>query len=358
MKLSIGIVGLPNVGKSTLFKILTKQEVNIANYPFATIDPNVGVVPVPDERLDKLAKLSASKKIVPAVVEFYDIAGLVKGAYKGEGLGNQFLSHIKEVNAIVEVIRCFPSDEIIHVEQGIDPLRDLEIINTELILKDLDTVEKRLAKLEGEAKTGDKQKIKDLEIAKKAREILNSGKLLNSAGADFVSEPIIKEMTLLTVKPQIYLLNGEESDVSEELKNKIKSLGADYIIVNLGFCHPEQSEGSNGDSLSASRRIQNDKCDIGILIKKAYEILGLISFLTTGEDETRAWTIKKSDKAPQAAGAIHSDFEKKFIRAETINWNKLLEAGSWAAAKQKGWIRIEGKDYEVQDGDVIVIRHS
>ena len=226
MKLSIGIVGLPNVGKSTLFKILTKQEVNIANYPFATIDPNVGVVPVPDERLDKLAKLSASKKIVPAVVEFYDIAGLVKGAYKGEGLGNQFLSHIKEVNAIVEVIRCFPSDEIIHVEQGIDPLRDLEIINTELILKDLDTVEKRLAKLEGEAKTGDKQKIKDLEIAKKAREILNSGKLLNSAGADFVSEPIIKEMTLLTVKPQIYLLNGEESDVSEELKNKISELEA------------------------------------------------------------------------------------------------------------------------------------
>ena len=335
MKLSIGIVGLPNVGKSTLFKILTKQEVNIANYPFATIDPNVGVVVVPDERLDKLAKLSASKKIVPAVVEFYDIAGLVKGAYKGEGLGNQFLSHIKEVDAVVEVIRCFPSDEIIHVEQGIDPLRDLEIINTELILKDLDTVEKRLAKLEGEAKTGDKQKIKDLEIAKKAREILNSGKLLNSLGNDFANEAAIKEMTLLTTKPQIYLLNGEEPDVSEELKNKIKSLGADYIIVDLAKAE-----------------------DISDLIKKSYEILGLISFLTTGEDETRAWTIKKGAKTPEAAGTIHTDFEKKFIRAETINWNKLLEAGSWVNAKQKGWIRIEGKDYEVQDGDVIVIRHS
>lgn len=335
MKLSIGIVGLPNVGKSTLFKILTKQEVNIANYPFATIDPNVGVVVVPDERLDKLAKLSASKKIVPAVVEFYDIAGLVKGAYKGEGLGNQFLSHIKEVNAIVEVIRCFPSDEIIHVEQGIDPLRDLEIINTELILKDLDTVEKRLAKLEGEAKTGDKQKIKDLEIAKKAREILNSGKLLNSLGNDFANEAAIKEMTLLTTKPQIYLLNGEEPDVSEELKNKIKSLGADYIIVDLAKAE-----------------------DISDLIKKSYEILGLISFLTTGEDETRAWTIKKGAKTPEAAGTIHTDFEKKFIRAETINWNKLLEAGSWVNAKQKGWIRIEGKDYTVENGDVMVIRHS
>lgn len=357
MKLSIGIVGLPNVGKSTLFKLITKQEINIANYPFATIDPNVGVVVVPDERLDKLAKLSASKKIVPAVVEFYDIAGLVKGAYKGEGLGNQFLSHIKEVDAVVEVIRCFPSDEIIHVEQGIDPLRDLEIINTELILKDLDTVEKRLAKLEGEAKTGDKQKIKDLEIAKKAREILNSGKLLNSLGNDFANEAAITEMTLLTTKPQIYLLNGEEPDMSEELKNKIKSLGADYIIVNLGSCHPEQSEGSFGDSSTASQ-FQNDSCDIGILIKKAYEILGLISFLTTGEDETRAWTIKKGAKAPEAAGTIHTDFEKKFIRAEVINWNKLLEAGSWVNAKQKGWIRIEGKDYTVENGDVIVVRHG
>lgn len=371
MKLSIGIVGLPNVGKSTLFKILTKQSVHIANYPFATIDPNVGVVAVPDERLEKLAKLSASKKIVPAVVEFYDIAGLVKGAYKGEGLGNQFLSHIREVSAIVEVVRVFQSAEIIHVEQGVDPIRDIDTINMELVMKDLDTVEKRLGKLEGEARGGDKQKIKDLEIAKKAMEVLNSGKLLNSLGEEFINKPIIKEMTLLTVKPQIYLLNGSESDVSEEVKEKIKSLGADYIVMNLIVCHPEQSEGSFGDSSSAKERTQNDDCDINILIKKSYEILGLISFLTTGEDETRAWTIKKGAKAPEAAGTIHTDFEKKFIRAEAINWQKLLaaseeaslalkgrEVDSWAAAKQKGLLRTEGKEYVIEDGDVLVIRHG
>jgi len=358
MKLSIGIVGLPNVGKSTLFKILTNQDIVVANYPFATIDPNVGIVPVPDERLGVLAKLSVSKKIIPAVVEFYDIAGLVKGANKGEGLGNQFLSHIKEVNAVVEVIRCFPSDEIIHVENGIDPLRDLEIINTELILKDLDIVEKRIAKLEGEARSGDKNKTSDLDLAKKIKDGLNGNKLASEIlkGVDLnVSQTLlVNELNLLTAKPQIYLLNGSEADVSDELKNKIKALNADYLIMDLSACHPESSEGSLGDSSQA----QNDNCDIERLIKKAYEILGLISFLTTGEDETRAWTIKKGDKAPQAAGAIHSDFEKKFIRAETINWQKLLEAGTWAAAKQKGWLRIEGKDYTVEDGDVLVIRHS
>lgn len=338
MKLSIGIVGLPNVGKSTLFKILTNQDIVIANYPFATIDPNVGIVPVPDERLDKLAKLSSSKKIIPAVVEFYDIAGLVKGANKGEGLGNQFLSHIKEVNAIVEVIRCFPSDEIIHVEEGVNPLRDLEIINTELVLKDLDTVEKRIVKLEAEAR-GDKKKTGDLELAKKIKDGLDQNKLaaeiLKGVDLNVSQSLLVNELNFLTAKPQIYLLNGSEADASDELKSKIKSLNADYLVMDLA----------------------NSK-NVNELIKKAYEILGLISFLTTGEDETRAWTIKKGDKSPQAAGAIHSDFEKKFIRAETINWQKLLEAGTWVAAKQKGWLRIEGKEYVVQDGDVIVIRHS
>ncbi len=335
MKLSIGIVGLPNVGKSTLFKILTKQNINIANYPFATIDPNIGVVAVPDERLQKLAELSASKKIVPAIVEFYDIAGLVKGAYKGEGLGNQFLSHIREVNAIIEVIRVFQSNEIIHVEEKVDPIRDLEIINTELVLKDLDTVEKRLAKLEGEARSGDKQKTKDLEIIKKIKTVLENNQLANGMEGDILNEEVVKEMSLLTVKKQIYLLNGEEGDVNEELKNKIKLLNADYLIIDLA----------------------NAK-NIDELIKKAYEILGLISFFTTGEDETKAWTIKKGSKAPQAAGEIHSDFEKKFIRAEVISCQKLLEAGSWNNAKQKGWLKLEGKDYEVQDGDVAVIRHG
>ncbi|KKS25641.1 MAG: GTP-binding protein YchF [Candidatus Wolfebacteria bacterium GW2011_GWA2_42_10] len=335
MKLSIGIVGLPNVGKSTLFKILTKQEVNIANYPFATIDPNVGVVAVPDERLEKLTKLSNSKKTIPAVVEFYDIAGLVKGANKGEGLGNQFLSHIREVNAIVEVVRVFENEEIIHVEQKIDPIRDLEIINTELILKDLETVEKRLSKLDGEARTGDKQKIKDLEILKKIKEGLERNALAMNSGEEITGQPIVKELNLLTSKRQIYLLNGRETDVSDILKEKIKYLNADYLVIDL-----------------ANAR------DIDELIKKAYEILGLISFFTTGEDETRAWTIKKNLKAPQAAGEIHSDFEKKFIRAEVINWQKLLEASSWNSAKQKSWLRLEGKEYEVQDGDVMVVRHG
>jgi GTP-binding protein YchF len=343
MKLSIGIVGLPNVGKSTLFKLLTSQEVNIANYPFATIDPNVGVVLVPDERLEKLAKMSNSKKIVPAVVEFYDIAGLVKGANKGEGLGNQFLSHIRETDAVVQVVRCFQSEEIIHIEQKVDPIRDLETINSELILKDLDTVLKRLNKLEGEARTGGKQKISDFEFLRNLKGALSN----NILAINFLKEyqrkselnqresALLKELFLLTDKPQIYLLNGKESDATAELKNRIKELNAGYLVINL-------ASAGNLDEL----------------IKKAYEILGLISFLTTGEDETRAWTIKNGTKAPQAAGVIHTDFEQKFIRAETINWQKLLEAGSWANARQKGWLRAEGKDYVVRDGDVLEIRHA
>ena len=336
MKLSIGIVGLPNVGKSTLFKILTKQEVNIANYPFATIDPNVGVVAVPDECLQKLAKLSNSKKIVPAIVEFYDIAGLVKGANKGEGLGNKFLSHIRETNAIIHIVRCFKSAEIIHIENEVNPLKDLEIINTELILKDLETIEKRFISLEKEIRTGDKQKLKDLEILKIIKENLNKNILAINLG-EIAAEPAVKGLNLLTAKKVIYLLNGKPDDVNEELKNKIKSLNADYLIVDLSMF---------------------DVNSVNELIKKAYEILGLISFLTTGEDETRAWTIKKESKAPQVAGEIHTDFEKKFIKAEVINWQKLLEAGLWNNAKQKGLIRLEGKEYIVQDGDVMVIKHG
>ncbi len=331
MKLSIGIVGLPNVGKSTLFKILTHNEVHIANYPFATIDPNIGVVPVPDERLEKLAKISQSKKIIPAVVEFYDIAGLVKGANKGEGLGNQFLSHIRETQAIVVVLRVFENPEIIHVENSVNPIRDLEIINTELILKDLEVVEKRLNSLDSEVRRGDKKAAKNLEVLKNLKAELNN----NELALKFSDEEIVKELQLLTAKKQIYLLNGEEGDVSSELKEKIKSLGADYVIQDLS---------------------QAEKIDD--LIKKSYEILDLISFLTTGEDETRAWTIKKGALAPEAAGAIHTDFENKFIRAEVINWQKLLEVGDWVKAKQKGLLRLEGKEYQIQDGDVLVIRHG
>lgn len=336
MKLSIGIVGLPNVGKSTLFKILTAQNITVANYPFATIDPNVGVVPVPDERIEKLAALSQSKKKIPAVVEFYDIAGLVKGANKGEGLGNQFLSHIRECAAIVHLVRCFQSGEIIHVEGAPNPIRDIDIITTELILKDLDTVEKRFHKAESDARSGKKEFIVIRDALKHIKETLDAGEPL------FMREDILKmykeiifEMGLLTAKKQILLLNGSEDDATPEVREKAKSLHAEFVVADLGLGNP-----------------------VPTLIQKAYDMLNLMSFLTTGEDETRAWTIERGIKAPQAAGVIHTDFEDKFIRAEVVNWQKLLEAGGWVHAKQKGWLRIEGKEYVVQDGDVMVIRHS
>ncbi len=334
----IGIVGLPNVGKSTLFKLLTKQDILIANYPFATIDPNVGIVAVPDERLDQLNELSKSKKKIPAIVEFYDIAGLVKGASAGEGLGNQFLAHIRETQAVVVVLRVFKNDDIVHVENSVDPLRDMEIINTELALKDLDAVEKRHAKAEAEARTGKKEAVADKELLATMRDHLAAGKLISSDAA--LRERILEngrmnDLGLLTMKRQVYLLNGDASEVTDELKSKIAELNADYVIMNLAT-----AEG------------------IPELIKKAYEILDLISFFTTGEDETRAWTIERGTKAPQASGVIHTDFEKKFIRLEVLAADKLLEAGAWNVAKQKGQLRVEGKDYVVADGDVVVVRHG
>ena len=337
-KLSIGIVGLPNVGKSTLFKLLTKQDIVIANYPFATIDPNVGIVSVPDERLEKLNELSKSKKKIPAVVEFYDIAGLVKGANKGEGLGNQFLSHIRETQAIVTVLRVFQNPDIIHVENSVDPLRDLEIINTELILKDLETVEKRLAKAEAEARSGKKEAVSDRDFLLEVKKILEEGNLLISCADPHLLIRLneqMKDLDLLTAKRQIYLLNGKPEEVPAGLTEKIKTLGADYMVADL-----------------------SSAAAIPELIKKAYAVLNLISFFTTGEDETRAWTITRGMKAPQASGVIHTDFETKFIRMEAISYEKLMEAKTWTVAKQKGWIRVEGKDYEVADGDVIVVRHG
>lgn len=339
MKLSIGIVGLPNVGKSTLFNILTKQKVNTANYPFATIDPNIGIVPVPDERLNKISKLSKAEKTVPTVIEFVDIAGLVKDAHKGEGLGNQFLAHIRETQAIVIILRLFENPEVAHIENSIDPLRDLETINTELILKDLETAEKQLGSLEPKTRGGDKQTAANRDNLVKIKKHLESGNLLS------VSEQItslirtnrrITELNFLTLKKQLYLLNKKEGGVDSELIEKIKGLGADYIVADLS-----KAQG------------------IPELIKKSYEILDLISFFTiTGTNETRAWTIKKGTRAKEAAGQVHTDFEKNFIRAEVINWQKLLEAGSWNNAKHKGQVRLEGKEYIVQDGDVLLIRHS
>jgi hypothetical protein len=336
MKLSIGIVGLRNVGKSTLFKLLIKNDILIANYPFATIDPNVGVVAVPDERVDKLTEMSKSKKKIPAIVEFYDIAGLVKGAATGEGLGNQFLTHIRDTSAVVQVLRCFGGTEIIHVENSVDPVRDMEIINTELSLKDLESVEKRLPKAETDIKGGKKEAIKEVEVLKIVKDKLSKGESIR----EFADEPCIKNLALLTTKPKFYLLNGQESDVPQTLKDAIAKEGAGFVVADLGL---DSSQAQN---------------DIQTLIKKAYEILGLISFFTTGEDETRAWTITKGDKAPQAAGVIHTDFEKKFIRAEVVSYTDFVACGGWSPARGKGKLRVEGKDYVVADGDIMEIRHS
>src|SRR3990167_7642078 len=335
MKLSVGIVGLPNVGKSTLFKALTNIDINVANYPFATIDPNVGIVSVPDERLDKLAELSKSKEKIPAVVEFYDIAGLVRGANKGEGLGNQFLNHIREVSVIVHVVRAFESADIIHIENSVDPVRDIDIVNTELSLKDMETLDRRVDRAARDAKTGDKDKKRELELLSDLKDKLDAGILLNTLDVEFLAEPVIKELGLLTTKPQLFLIIGCESDVTDLLKNKLKELRSEYIVADLA-----------------------SGADIGELVRRAYSILGLISFFTTGEKETRAWTVVEGARAPEAAGVIHTDFEEKFIRAEVINWEELLKAGGWNEAKGKGLIRIEGKEYVTKDGDVLIIRHS
>jgi ribosome-binding ATPase YchF (GTP1/OBG family) len=295
-------------------------------------------VSVPDERVNKLAELSKSKKKIPAVVEFYDIAGLVKGANKGEGLGNQFLSHIRETQAIVTVLRVFQNPDIIHVENSVDPLRDFDIINTELVLKDLETVEKRLAKAESEARSGKKEAVSDRDFLIEIKKILEAGDLLVFSAAPHLLIRLneqMKDLDLLTAKRQLYLLNGKLEEVPAVLLGKIKTLGADFIVADL-----------------------SNMTAIPELTKKAYAVLNLISFFTTGEDETRAWTITRGTKAPQAAGVIHTDFETKFIRMEAISCEKLMEAKTWTAAKQKGWVRIEGKDYEVADGDVIVVRHG
>ena len=331
MKLSIGIVGLPNVGKSTLFKVLTKNPVNIANYPFCTIDPNIGVTSVPDARLDTLAAMSKSKKKIPAVVEFYDIAGLVKGASQGEGLGNAFLSHIKEVNAILHVLRVFPSSDIIHVESSVDPLRDREIILQELALHDLQIVEKRLPKLEAEAKAAGKEAKLALPILQKVKEHLARGESIVA----YAEETIVKELQLLRSRKQVYLLNGEQKDIPPALLEIIVKEGSQYVVADLGSA-----------------------AEIPELIRAAYKTLGLITFFTTGEDETRGWTIRAGSKAPEASGAIHSDFEQKFIRAEVVRYDDFVKSGGWSESRQKGLLRVEGKDYVVRDGDILVVRHG
>lgn len=350
MALSIAIVGLPNVGKSTLFKTLTKKQVLIANYPFATIDPNVGVVLVPDERIDKLAEFSKTQKKIYATVDFVDIAGLVKGAAEGEGLGNKFLANIRECDAIVYVLRAFANADIINTQDNVNPIRDKEILDVELILKDLETVNKRVDALAGDVRAGKKEAVKEMAVLVKAKDFLSQQKVLVDQEWTEDEKQILYNFQLLTFKPRLYLLNGKPEEVSAELLAQLKN----NVIVDVGT----EAEAEN---LSRQERIELGLPELSstdILIKKSYELLGLQTFLTTGEVETRAWTIHKGDKAPQAAGVIHSDFEQKFVKAEVIFWEDLLKAGNYAKARETGLIRTEGKEYVVKDGDTIEFKHG
>jgi len=343
--MKIGIVGLPNVGKSTLFKALTRKKIDISNYPFCTINPNIGVVSVPDKRLNELASFSESKKVIPAAVEFADIAGLVRGANKGEGLGNQFLANIREVDAIVHVVRSFASSKIIHVEGEVDPQRDIDIINLELALKDLESVEKRIAKRQKDINARDKDAIAEMPALKKMSEILADGKTLNEANLSNEEKSVANLLQLLTIKPVIFLING----TWDENPNKENSVEVDLLTeAEIADLSLEEAKELRGD--------EDSKLDD--LIRKSYEVLGYITFFTTGKDETRAWQISNGFLAPQAAGAIHTDFEKGFIKAETIFWEDLLDVGSWPRARELGKIRSEGKDYLVKDGDVMEFRFN
>lgn len=348
MSFSIGIVGLPNVGKSTLFKALTKKQVDAANYPFCTIDPNVGVVAVPDERLEALARVSRSVKVVPTTIEFVDIAGLVKGASAGEGLGNQFLSHIRQVDAIAHVVRNFSDRNVIHVHGDINPASDRDVINLELALADLQTVEKRQQSTDKEARAGRKDAIALLPLLARIADGLRQGQRARDIITDPEDRLLIRDLSLLTMKPMLYIHNVDETGVSD---------ADDYIAISAKI-EAELAELPADEAREYLTSLAWDSSGLDRLIRKAYATLDLITYFTSGETETRAWTIVRGTKAPQAAGVIHTDFERGFIRAEIINWQELVTAGGEAAAREQGLLRLEGKDYTMADGDTAHFRFS
>ena len=363
--LEVGIVGLPNVGKSTLFNAITKAGAEAANYPFCTIEPNVGVVDVPDKRLEVLSEMFKSRKIVPAAMRFVDIAGLVKGASKGEGLGNKFLAHIREVDAVAEVVRCFEDGNITHVEGSIDPLRDIDIINTELCLADMETVEKRQERLVKLAKTGDKKVKLEQAVMEKIMAGLSEGVPARRVGLTEEEQELLGDVHLLTMKPILYVTNvaeGEVADTSanpyvQAVKKYAAEEGSEVIVVSAKM----ESEIAELDAEEAAEFLAMaglEETGLDRLIKAGFKLLGLMTFLTAGEIESRAWTIKQNTKAPQAAGKIHTDFERGFIRAEIVSYDDLVACGSKAAAREKGLVRLEGKDYVMQDGDVVEFRFN